>query len=1057
MKKTILITICLAIAILGGCQNTFIGTAYSPGGKGEALPDGYGALRVSFARGTARTAMPDAALKDFDLEFLFKDSANHDVTAQQGENNTFILPEGVYTLVVKAWNKAAPARSKLVAEGSASGITITAGKTNENETVIALHPIVSEGGSGTLTFKIIHTNMGHADFDLGAFTLNPVFGDEPPIDVIRLPEFPDNEKININQPYTVKVPAGYYLLSMTLVKTEEALINGQTSILSTLASQSEVLHIYQNLVTEKNYNFTDISFIENIVTNTHDYYVQGDKEVPGSLRYAIGIASQLTAKTTIRVMLPQGSEIKLKDDLVFSARSDLFIEGNGIILSKSAEPWGNMDYKRLMTVERNGSFTPQPKVTISRFHFRDSDFGAVDNKGNLSLESCIFSNNATTGSGGAIQNTDGTLEVKGCTFYNNHADISGGAIYNYGSETIELTGNLFFGNTAPEWPLIFIYGSGNIDSKGYNAVDVENNDYNDIFYFDDGRDIRINSTDLPFSPKTFRLFSDSGAPFASLPDDYPKKDFYGETIKAPIFAGAVQKEPIIRGYYLDLDKGHGNVTVWSDPASPDFIYESETPVTLTAKPLAGSVFEGWLVDTTVRHDNPLTLTMNSDTKVKARFSLLPVTSLRDESGSLSNITFRYALSIARDDDVIKFKDGLVIPGVSVIKLARPLPAITKSITIEGGGITLTPADSWKRNNESNLLRINGGTVKISSMHFKDGRTERGGAISNDGSLTLESCIFNGNIADNSGAIYNQGNLYLKGCTFYKNEALNFWGGAIYNENGNVELTGNLFYGNRALTAYGPIIGPYSQKQKIKSKGYNVVDYPFADDAPPTVWDNCGWDKVSGDILLEDISFSPKTFRLFPDSTVVGCITTRPADYPEQDFYGEPMGSAAGAVQGKTGPGYYLDLEYDSERGGFIFSPNEPDKDGLIYGTTTLTAEAKSGYSFRYWEWGVDGHSVAITLPLTGIDSSYLSVRAVFEQFVSDPGDGPDSENTRGTLRYALTNAKDGETIRFSDDISGREIGLYKPLKINNKTRFTRKSSRSPETGICGSDLPWIMS
>jgi len=67
------------------------------------MPDGYGALRVSFARGTARTAMPEKGLDDFDLEFHFTDSSNKDVEdTQQGDNYTFILPEGTYTLLVQA-------------------------------------------------------------------------------------------------------------------------------------------------------------------------------------------------------------------------------------------------------------------------------------------------------------------------------------------------------------------------------------------------------------------------------------------------------------------------------------------------------------------------------------------------------------------------------------------------------------------------------------------------------------------------------------------------------------------------------------------------------------------------------------------------------------------------------------------------------------------------------------------------------------------------------------------------------------------------------------------
>jgi len=166
---------------------------------------------------------------------------------------------------------------RLVAEGSASGITIKAGETNE-DTVITLHPKESEDGTGTLSFTLNTDPNPLAGFELGAFTLSPVFGDELPIDVLGLPELADVEKIKMDISYSVDVPAGYYLLSMTLVRTLDDK--------STLANKSEVVHIFRNQVTDYEYCFPASNFIENIVTNTLDSYRQ-DEKIPGSLRYAI--------------------------------------------------------------------------------------------------------------------------------------------------------------------------------------------------------------------------------------------------------------------------------------------------------------------------------------------------------------------------------------------------------------------------------------------------------------------------------------------------------------------------------------------------------------------------------------------------------------------------------------------------------------------------------------------------------------------------------------------------------------------------------------------------
>ena len=69
--------------------------------------------------------------------------------------------------------------------------------------------------------------------------------------------------------------------------------------------------------------------------------------------------------------------------------------------------------------------------------------GAINNQGNLNLESCTFTNNSAF-SGGAIENI-GTLTVNTCTFTNNTATDVGGAIHNY-QGIITITNSNFSGN-----------------------------------------------------------------------------------------------------------------------------------------------------------------------------------------------------------------------------------------------------------------------------------------------------------------------------------------------------------------------------------------------------------------------------------------------------------------------------------------------------------------------------------------------------------------------------------------------------------------------------------
>jgi len=194
-------------------------------------------------------------------------------------------------------------------------------------------------------------------------------------------------------------------------------------------------------------------------------------------------------------------------------------------------------------------------------------------------------------------------------------------------------------------------------------------------------------------------------------------------------------------------------------------------------------------------------------------------------------TLRYGLNASNVNHII-FDN--VTPGVTTLALTSRLPEITRSMTIEGNGITITRHDSMLETDESQFLYINNISeeVIIRGVHFKDGRALRYGvAILNRGNLTLESCIFSGNDGRNGtnsgGAIFSwSGKLTVRGCTFYNNHS-GWYGGAIQAHGGAVTLSGNLFYGNTAYTEFlGPIIAWWFDWVFCISDGYNIIDLPL---------------------------------------------------------------------------------------------------------------------------------------------------------------------------------------------------------------------------------------
>jgi hypothetical protein len=778
-------------------------------------------------------------------------------------------------------------------------------------------------------------------------------------------------------------------------------------------SREEYLHIYQNQESVFTYTFTADHFNVTEVTSG------GDSGL-GTLRYAIANAP---ADSMIFVTEGLGA-ISLNSRLVID--KNLTIKGNGVTLTRSASWTTTSNTSQLLYVYNSSAAIT---VKISGVHFKDgraTDFGAAlyNNGETVNLESCVFSGNQTSASsalGGAVYNA-GTTSVKGCTFYNNSTAYRGGAIYN-ARGTLALTGNLFSGNGAANSGGPVVYrNDGTVTSSGYNAVDkIIATGTTQSGWSSATGDKTITSGTLPVSPVSFRLLAGSGAAnvLISLPAGYPAADFYGEVIAAGAAAGAVQSAASGSGHFLALsvnDASRGGISASPMPDADGFVPAGT--VSISASPQSGYGFSHWLVNgANAGSANPLSRNITANTTVQAVFGrVVTVTNFTDTTSSGS---LRYALTNAQDWDIIRFTG--VTAGTTAIALGGALPQVSKSVTIEGNGVTLTRSAAWTTvNDTSQLLYVYNSssavTVNISGVHFKNGRvTNSGAALYNDGeTVNLESCVFSGNQTSASsgsgGAVYTYGTMSVKGCTFYNNTAGS--GGAIYKGGGTLTLTGNLFYGNTAIGGY-PVVDP--DNSSVSSRGYNVVDLPLG-----TGTTQSGWTAASGDQTLTGGTppVSAVSFRLLSGSGAANVIPSLPAGYPTVDFYGDAIiaGAATGAVQSAvSGSGYYLALSVnDSSRGGISASP-APDADGFVpAGTVSITASPQSGYELHYWL--VNGVKTGDTNPLSLNLDGHTAVQAVFGRTVMV--NNFNDTDVSGTLRYALTNAQDGDHIRFTGVTAG---------------------------------------
>jgi hypothetical protein len=1009
----------LLFSLFTSCNNPFD----QPQLKSPEAGKGYFLLTID---GASRTIMPTDAIDEFAggfrLEFFAAGEGPTGTPAKTVEwdsgilSGPVLLDAGNYDLQVSAF--ADEEKTIVTAQGELEGIVI-----NEAEPAkgtVTLVPV--EGGpltegKGTFSWGITYPETVTA----AMMTVTPLSVNGTAKQTLY---FKGGTPLQtaIDNADSLTLNSGYYRVVFRL------------QIGNTFAERREILHIYQNMDSFYEFTFEADHFVESYILVTTEA-----NSGTGSLRQAI---TDVAAGGTIIV----NDDVKT---IALTARLEITksmtIEGNSVTITRDATWTTENSNSQLMYIN-----SATAEVTIRRVWFKDGravGYGAAItiNAGTVYLESCIFSGNRNSSSnayGGAIYKAGtGTLNVKSSTFYNNSANPGrGGAIYN-NAGTLTLTGNLFYGNTVGVLggyvygPVVYPNG-GTVTSKGYNVVDVAlgitaGNGQSGFASATGDKRISV----IPVSGTSFRLLFNSGAAnvIGVLPEDYPAEDFYGTAISNGAAAGAVQGRTANNYYHIEFSVNNAAVgTLGTYPlADADGLYAAGT-VSVTANMGAGFSVR-WLIDGADRgSDNPLQLTLTAHATVRAVFERERlVTIYTDVSGSAATTqgTLRHALtSDVQDGDIIRFKDA-----GQTIALTERLPNITKNITIDGNSVTLTRAATWKSEDDnSQLMYISpniAAEVTVSRVWFKDGRAERyGGAIqtSGNGTVNLESCIFSGNrtTGNYGGAVSNRANtLNVRGCTFYDNNSEN--GGAIcqIDNNTTTYLTGNLFYGNTGSVAYPAV---YTFTGDTRSNGYNVVDAALRDasfyQSPGVLNPN------DRSITAGVLPLSPVNFKIVSGGPAANIIATLPANYPKTDFYGDPItnGAAAGAVQSAlSGSGYILAITVNNSGGGSV-STNVTPNDGLYTGTVTITASPVAPFILKHWLVnGIRTAATGNTLQLTLSENT--SVRAVFAKEFVVNNFASDSENVAGTLRHAITNALDEDTIRIGTAGQTIELGSQLPF------------------------------
>jgi hypothetical protein len=246
MKKCGLVAVCAAalfmvVALVIGCPTP---------GSGIGAPTGMGTIRLNFNDEVSRTVMPGTLTTSSFPQFEFIFTATEDGDNKIISDRTFatlndavVLVPGTYDLKVNAYLTAGTPPSNLAAtSGTVTGIPIT---TNGNTTrIITLAPIIDGVGTGLFAWTIDCDSMTPTPTikmtikDLGGDFAEDLTDPGDPIEI---------DGITIGLTSTgIPIYSGYYYVDLTVTSGPDS------------KDFHHVLHIYQNMTSTFEYEFTDL-------------------------------------------------------------------------------------------------------------------------------------------------------------------------------------------------------------------------------------------------------------------------------------------------------------------------------------------------------------------------------------------------------------------------------------------------------------------------------------------------------------------------------------------------------------------------------------------------------------------------------------------------------------------------------------------------------------------------------------------------------------------------------------------------------------------------------
>jgi predicted outer membrane repeat protein len=549
----------------------------------------------------------------------------------------------------------------------------------------------------------------------------------------------------------------------------------------------------------------------------------------GSLRQALQDNGGLGGGNTVVFSNSVVGTIALNSALSITA--DVAIAGPGAsVLTISG---GTVD--RVFNI--TGGAVTLSGLTIANGHTTGNGGGVfVGTSSPFTIQSCVFSNNSTANSGGALSCAP-VATILNSTFVNNTAVTGGGGIYNYNALSISnctFTGNVATSGVSGMGGAIFAFQSGGGNTELYACTIVSNTaaaGAGGVQRFNLGVFVRnciIAHNSAPSNPDVASAFASQG---------------YNLIGNAGTSTGWTGVGDQVGSSSSPIDPLVGPLQDNGGP-TPTMALLAGSPAIDQAKSA------GLAVDQRGRprpYDNPTipNATGGDGTDIGA-VELSPTTHVVTNNNDNGAGSLRQAIFDARgpDGDTITFSSNVV----GTIILTNGEFAFGNGLNINGPGANVLVVSG---NNMSRVFHPTGGPVNISGLSVWNGRVVgtnepvgqngenvRGGGVLNEGNLTLTSCILSNNTAlggqggsqDQSGlsgnggngfggGVCNLGTLSLAQCTLIANAGIGGqggpvtdgqfpgtggqgWGGGLYTE-GPVSLSRCTVSGNNGTAGTGP--------------------------------------------------------------------------------------------------------------------------------------------------------------------------------------------------------------------------------------------------------------